>query len=71
MASDQWILLAKHVHPIIHDAILQTAQYEGINPKNAHDVMTANQAVHLVSEMQASLSFSNLRAFDFMRKVSS
>jgi DNA-binding transcriptional LysR family regulator len=50
LASDEWILLAKHVHPIIHDAILQTAQCEGINPKNNHDVMTAHQAVHLVSE---------------------
>ena len=50
LATDEWILLAKHVHPIIHDAILQTAEYEGISPKNAHDVMTEHQAVHLVSE---------------------
>jgi DNA-binding transcriptional LysR family regulator len=50
LAADQWILLAKHVHPIIHDAILRTAQCEGIIPKNAHDVMTAHQAVHFVSE---------------------
>ncbi len=26
LASDEWIVLAKNVHPIIHDAILQTAQ---------------------------------------------
>lgn len=50
LAKDEWILLAKNVHPIIHDFILQTAQCEGINPKNAHDVMTAHQAVHFVSE---------------------
>jgi DNA-binding transcriptional LysR family regulator len=50
LASDEWILLARHVHPIIHDAILQTARCEGITPKNAHDVMTAHQAVHFVSE---------------------
>ncbi len=50
LAADQWILLAKNVHPMIHDAILQTAQFEGIAPKDAHDVMTAHQAVHLVAE---------------------
>jgi DNA-binding transcriptional LysR family regulator len=50
LATDQWILLARNVHPIIHDAILQTALVEGIALKDAHDVMTAHQAVHLVSE---------------------
>jgi len=50
LASDEWIMLARNVHPIIHDAILQTAQLDRIAPKDAHDVMTAHQAVHLVSE---------------------
>jgi LysR family transcriptional regulator, benzoate and cis,cis-muconate-responsive activator of ben and cat genes len=50
LATDQWILLARNVHPIIHDAILQTSRLNGIAPKDAHDVMTAHQAVHLVSE---------------------
>ena len=50
LASDEWIMPARNVHPIIHDAILQTAQLERIAPKDAHDVMTADQAVHLVSE---------------------
>ena len=50
LASDEWIMLARNVHPIIHDAILQTAQLERIAAKDAHDVMTAHQAVHLVSE---------------------
>lgn len=50
LAADEWILLAKHVHPITHEAILRAAQLEGISPKDGHDVMTAHQAVHLVSE---------------------
>lgn len=50
LAADEWILPAKNVHPIIHEAILQMAQFSGIAPKDGHDVMTAHQAVHLVSE---------------------
>jgi DNA-binding transcriptional LysR family regulator len=50
LADDEWIVLAKNVHPIIHDAIFQTAQFERIAPKDAHDVMTSQQAVHLVAE---------------------
>lgn len=65
LATNEWILLAKHVHPIIHNAILQAAQYEGINPKNAHDVMTAHQAVHLVSEHAGIAIFLKPAGFRF------
>lgn len=50
LAADDWILPAKNVHPIVRQTILQTAQIEAIAPKNGHEVMTAHQAVHLVSE---------------------
>jgi DNA-binding transcriptional LysR family regulator len=50
LAEDEWILFAKQVHPIVHGAILETARREAIAPKDAHDVFTAQQAVHLVSE---------------------
>lgn len=50
LARDEWILFAQRVHPVVHDAILETARREGIAPKRAHDVMTTQQAVHLVSE---------------------
>lgn len=50
LAADEWILPARSVHPFIQDAISRIAQLEGIGPKEAHDVMTAQQAVHLVSE---------------------
>jgi DNA-binding transcriptional LysR family regulator len=50
LAADEWILPAKNVHPIVRDAILQTAKIEGVAPKDGHEVMTAHQAVHLVSE---------------------
>jgi DNA-binding transcriptional LysR family regulator len=50
VANDEWILFARRVHPVIHDAILDASQREGITPKHAHDIITAHQAVHLVSE---------------------
>jgi DNA-binding transcriptional LysR family regulator len=50
LAEDQWILFAKQVHPIVHDTILETARRETIVPKDAHDIFTGQQAVHLVSE---------------------
>ena len=50
LASDQWILFAKQVHPIIRDTILETARGEAIAPEIVHDVFTAQQAFHLVSE---------------------
>ena len=50
LARDEWILFARRVHPIVHDAILDVARREGIAPRHAHDIITAQQAVHLVSE---------------------
>jgi DNA-binding transcriptional LysR family regulator len=50
LGNDEWILLARRVHPVVHDAIIDTARRAGIAPKHAHDVITAQQAVHLVSE---------------------
>ena len=49
LAADQWILFARQVHPIVHEAILNTAQFEGIALKADHDTFTAQQAVCLVS----------------------
>jgi DNA-binding transcriptional LysR family regulator len=50
LANDEWILLARRVHPGIRGAIMDVATRVGIAPKHAHDVITAQQAVHLVSE---------------------
>jgi hypothetical protein len=50
LAKDDWILFARRVHPFVHDAIMETAQREGIVPKYAHDIITTQQAVHLVAE---------------------
>jgi hypothetical protein len=54
LADDDWILFARQVHPTIHDAIVEKAQSESILFKEAHDVLTAQQAVHLVSNTWAS-----------------
>ena len=50
LAKDQWILLAKRVHPSVHEAILEAARRESIVPKHAHDIITTQQAVDLVWE---------------------
>jgi DNA-binding transcriptional LysR family regulator len=50
LARDEWILFARRVNPVIHDAILDASRREGVSPKRAHDIITAQQAVHLVSE---------------------
>ena len=46
LATDEWILLARRVHPGIHGAIMDAARRGGIAPKHAHVVITAQQAVH-------------------------
>jgi DNA-binding transcriptional LysR family regulator len=50
LANDEWILFARRVHPIVHDAIMSAARREGIAPKRGHDIITPQEAVHLVSE---------------------
>jgi len=50
LANDEWILFAKRVHPLVHEAIMDAARRESIVPKHAHDIITAQQAVELVSE---------------------
>jgi DNA-binding transcriptional LysR family regulator len=50
LAKDEWILFARRVHPIVHDAIMEAARREGIAPKRGHDIITPQEAVHLVSE---------------------
>ncbi len=50
LAKDEWILFARRVHPVVHDAIMDAARREGITPKRAHDIITPQEAIHLVSE---------------------
>jgi DNA-binding transcriptional LysR family regulator len=50
LATDDWILFARRVHPLVHDQIMDAAQRKGIAPKQAHAIITAQQALHLVSE---------------------
>jgi DNA-binding transcriptional LysR family regulator len=50
LANDEWILFGRRVHPVVHGAIMDAARREGIAPKHAHEIITAQQAVHLVSE---------------------
>jgi DNA-binding transcriptional LysR family regulator len=50
LAKDEWILFARRVHPVVHDAIIHAARREGIAPKHAHDPITSREAIQLVSE---------------------
>ena len=50
LAKDDWILFARRAYPVVHDAIMEAARREGIAPKYAHDILAAQQALHLVAE---------------------
>ena len=50
LANDEWILFPKRLYPIVYDAIMAAARRDGIRPKCTHDAVTAEQAIHLVSE---------------------
>jgi DNA-binding transcriptional LysR family regulator len=50
LADDEWIVFSKRLQPTVHAAIMDTARTEGISPKCTHDMITAEHAVHLVSE---------------------
>jgi hypothetical protein len=58
---DEWILLAPRVHPAVHDAILDAAVRQGITLKHVHDIITSQQALHLVSEHLGTALLPNLR----------
>jgi DNA-binding transcriptional LysR family regulator len=50
LVKDEWILLTRRVHPVLYDTIMKAAQSEGLAPKRGPNIVTAQQAVHLVSE---------------------
>ncbi len=50
LADDEWILFARQVNPAVYDAILETARSGAMAFKDAHDIFTPQQAIHLVSE---------------------
>ena len=50
LAQDAWILFSKQVHPLLRDAIVEAAQREAIVPEDVHDVLTAQEAFHLVAQ---------------------
>lgn len=64
LRTDEWIVFARQVHPVIHDAILETAHLEAIAPKSAHEIFTAHQAVYLVSEHAGVAIFAEPPSID-------
>src|SRR5271165_4958736 len=60
LARDEWILFARRVHPIVHDAIMDAAMRDGIAPKRGHDIITPQEAVHLVVQAAGVDLFSVL-----------
>ena len=39
LAKDKWILFPKRVHPLLYEAVMDTARRESIAPKQAHNVI--------------------------------
>ena len=50
LAKDEWIVFPRSVNPLIHGSILETAGRQGIPTRQAHEIITAQQAFHLVYE---------------------
>jgi DNA-binding transcriptional LysR family regulator len=50
LAKDKWILFPKRVHPLLYEAIMETARSESIAPKHAHNIIAPQEAVDLVSD---------------------
>jgi DNA-binding transcriptional LysR family regulator len=50
LARDEWILSPKRFDPIVFEAIMEAARRESIVPKNAHDIITSQEAIELVAE---------------------
>jgi DNA-binding transcriptional LysR family regulator len=50
LADDQWILFPKRFDPIVFEAIMDTARRSSIIPKHAHDIITPQLALDLVSD---------------------
>jgi DNA-binding transcriptional LysR family regulator len=49
LAKDKWILFPKQVHPLLYEAVMDTARRESIALKHAHNVIAPQEAVDLVS----------------------
>ncbi len=64
LANDEWILFPKRLHPIVYDAIMAAARRDEIRPKCTHDAVTAEQAIHLVSEQIGVGIVTKPNAFD-------
>jgi DNA-binding transcriptional LysR family regulator len=64
LANDEWILFPKRLHPIVYDAIMSASRRDGIRPKCTHDAVTAEQAIHLVSEQVGVGIVTKPNAFD-------
>ena len=50
LAKDKWILFPKQVHPLLYEAVMDTARRESIALKHAHNVIAPQEAVDLVSD---------------------
>jgi DNA-binding transcriptional LysR family regulator len=50
LAKDKWILFPKRVHPLLYEAVMDTARRESIAPKYAHNVIAPQDAADLVSD---------------------
>ncbi len=50
LAQDEWILFPKRLDPIVFEAIMDTARRASIIPRHAHDIITPQLALDLVSD---------------------
>jgi DNA-binding transcriptional LysR family regulator len=46
-----WIIFGRHVHPALYDEVLKRAHLLNMQPSEMHQVTTAEEAAHLVSQL--------------------
>ena len=68
LADDAWILFSKQVHPLLRSAIIETAQREEIVPKDIHDILTAQEAFHLVAQREGIAILTKPTTLDIRAK---
>jgi len=63
LAGDEWIVFPRSANATIYDAIEETARKDGIPSRQAHEIITAQQAFHLVSERAGTAILPKPSAF--------
>lgn len=58
-----WVIFGRHVHPILYDEFILRAQTIGVHSKQIHHVTTADEAAHLIAQLDAVAFLTKIGAW--------